>query len=123
MTPGQHDAAMIHLRWGQRWMILDGKSDTLDQRPSAGRTPIRHGFLSEHRPALAANPFHAFKIIESDWRLWFPPPANPKAQRYNRPIASRVGGEKKFFPAKKAFPGIFQVIFGGQISPCGKIWG
>jgi len=62
VTPGQHDAAMIHLRWGQRWMILYGKSGSLDQRPAAGRTPIRHGLFAEHRPALAANPFHTFKI-------------------------------------------------------------
>jgi hypothetical protein len=62
MTAGQHDAAMIHLRWGQRWMILDAKSGPLDQRSAASRTPIRHGFFAEHRPALAANPFHAFQI-------------------------------------------------------------
>jgi hypothetical protein len=65
MTPGQDNAAMIHLRWSQRWMIIDGKSGTLDQCPAAGRTPIRHSFFAEHRPALAANPFHAFKITGS----------------------------------------------------------
>jgi len=65
MTPGQNDAAMIHLRWGQRWMILDGESGTLDECPATCRTPIRRDRFAEHRPALAANPFHAFKITGS----------------------------------------------------------
>jgi hypothetical protein len=62
MTPGQDDAAMIYLRWGQSWMILDGKFGSLDERPAAGRTPIRHRLFVEHGPALAANTFHAIKI-------------------------------------------------------------
>jgi Cof subfamily protein (haloacid dehalogenase superfamily) len=59
MTPGQHDAAMIHLRWGQRWVILDWKSGSLQQRPAASRTPIRLSLFGKHRPAIAANPFHS----------------------------------------------------------------
>jgi len=51
-----------YLRWGQRLMILDGESGPLDQRPAAGRAPIRHSFFAEHRTALAANPFHRFKV-------------------------------------------------------------
>ena len=63
MTPWQHNAAMIdHLRWGQSLKILAGKSGPFDQRPAAGRTPIRHGLFAKHRPALTADPFHAFKI-------------------------------------------------------------
>jgi hypothetical protein len=66
MTPGQHDAAMIdHLRWGHCVRQSRLKFCSLDQCPAARRTPIRHSFFAEHRPALAANPFHAFQITGS----------------------------------------------------------
>jgi hypothetical protein len=65
MTPGQHDAAMIHLRRGHCVRRSRLKFGSLDERPAAGRTPIRCCLFAEHGPALAANPFHAFKITGS----------------------------------------------------------
>jgi hypothetical protein len=62
VTPRKQDAAMIHLSRRRSRLIGSRQSGPLDQRPSAGRTPIRHGLHTEHRPALAANPFHSFKI-------------------------------------------------------------
>lgn len=63
MTPGQHNSAMIYLRlWRPGRNFHAGP---LNQRPAAGRTPIRDGLFGKHRPAMAANPFHS--QILPDW--------------------------------------------------------
>ncbi len=45
--------------------ILAGERGTLDERSAASRAPIRYSSFAEHGAALAANPFHAFKITGS----------------------------------------------------------
>jgi hypothetical protein len=65
MTPGQHDAAMIDLNRWHSGLIDSRQAGPLNQRSAAGRTPICFSFFAEHGPALAANPFHAFKITGS----------------------------------------------------------
>jgi len=62
MTPGQHDAAMIDLGHRRTGLIGNRQAGPFDQRSAAGRTPIRHSLFAEHCTALAANPFHSFKI-------------------------------------------------------------
>jgi hypothetical protein len=67
VTAGQDDAAMINfLRRGQR---LAGESGPLDQRATAGRTPVCHGLFGEHGAALSANAFHTSKITGSGRNL------------------------------------------------------
>jgi hypothetical protein len=66
MTAGQDNAAMIDLlRRGQRWKILGRESSTLDQRASAGGTPIRDRLFGEDGAAVAADAFHTYKITGS----------------------------------------------------------
>jgi hypothetical protein len=62
MTAGQNDAAMIHLRWGQRWSFLDCKFRALHQRPAAGRAPVGDCLFRQHGAAMAAHPIHNFQI-------------------------------------------------------------
>ena len=126
MTPGQNDAAMIHLRWGQRWMILAGESGSLNQCPAAGRTPIRHGLFAEHRPALAANPFHTSKItgfsrcrrkvcLIIDFLIRATPKFSDKLDRFR----AILGVKKSFFRQKK---GIFRIFSGHFQRPNLTMW-
>jgi hypothetical protein len=62
VTPGQHDAAMIYLDRRRAGFADSRQTSSLDQRPAASRAPIRDGLFAEHRPAMAANPFHSFQI-------------------------------------------------------------
>jgi len=58
MTPGQHDAAVIDLGRRAGALAESRQALPLQQRPAAGRTPIRESLFGKHRPAVAANPFH-----------------------------------------------------------------
>jgi hypothetical protein len=65
MTPGQHNPAMIDLDGRRAGLGNSGQAGPLQQRPAAGRTPIRLSLFGKHRTALAANPFHSFQITGS----------------------------------------------------------
>ena len=65
MTPGQHDATMIDFGCRRTVLAALRQAGPLNQCTAASRTPIRLSLLIKHRPALAANPFHAFKITGS----------------------------------------------------------
>jgi len=70
MAPGQYDATVIdHLRLGHCVRRSRLEFGSLNNSPAAGRTPIRDGFFAEHGVALAANPFHSFKITGSGGRI------------------------------------------------------
>ena len=54
-----------HLRWGRSLGILRRETGPLNQRAVARGTPVGVCLLGEHRPALAADPFHTFEITGS----------------------------------------------------------
>jgi hypothetical protein len=61
VTPGQHNAAMVHFSgWLAAWAV-NRLAGSLHQSSSAGGAPVGGIPLFHHRVALAANPFHAFK--------------------------------------------------------------
>jgi hypothetical protein len=62
MTPGQDDAAMIHLRWGHCVRRSGLEFGSFNKRAAAGGTPIRHRLCGEHGAALSADTFHTSKI-------------------------------------------------------------
>jgi hypothetical protein len=55
MTPGQHDAATIHLRWGQS---IRGQAGPRDERASACRAERGFSLRRKNGVALAADTFH-----------------------------------------------------------------
>ena len=70
MAPGQYDATVIdHLRLGHCVRRSRLEFGSLNNSPAAGRTPIRDGLFAEHGVALAANPFHSFKITGSGGQI------------------------------------------------------
>jgi hypothetical protein len=62
MTPGQYNAAMINFCGWRSRLFGIRPFCPLNQRPAAGRTPIRHVIFCQHCVALAANSFHTQEI-------------------------------------------------------------
>jgi len=69
VTPGQHNAAMIHFG---RWSAgpLEGRrAGLLKQRSAARGAPVGHALQTQYGVAVAANAFHTIKITGSGWPL------------------------------------------------------
>ena len=60
MTPGQHDAAMIHLRRWPAGLVENQHRLALDQCSAARGAPVGNGLRAQHGVAVAAYAFHAF---------------------------------------------------------------
>lgn len=64
VTPWQHNAAMVHLRWWScRSNALQFRS--LHQSSSAGRAPVCLVSLRQYGMTLTANPLHIAKLTAS----------------------------------------------------------
>jgi hypothetical protein len=102
MTPGQHDAAMIHhLRRGQCRSILDCEFGAFQQRAAAGRTPVGNRLFRQHGAAMAAKPFHSFQITGSGRISGQKSPPSRRLSAFEKSADSL--GLNKFFLFKELF--------------------